>query len=129
MEEFRSEEIPPWIVLPAPLLNPNGPFYSNAELAELYRKCQELGMRVIVDISFSGLEFKEDEENDVDLGSILSQGNVVILGEVAHQVREIFLDHGLEFLHHLKNVISTDFFLSPGAVFLWWTGLCICCHH
>ncbi|KAL9174885.1 hypothetical protein ABFS82_02G080000 [Erythranthe guttata] len=47
----------PWIYISGPTINPTGLLYSNEEITELLSVCAKFGARVILDTSFSGVEF------------------------------------------------------------------------
>ncbi|KAI3993214.1 hypothetical protein MKX01_009957 [Papaver californicum] len=49
----------PWLYLSGPTINPTGLVYSNEEIQGILSVCAKFGARVIIDTSFSGLEFKE----------------------------------------------------------------------
>ncbi|MBL7714268.1 MAG: aminotransferase class I/II-fold pyridoxal phosphate-dependent enzyme [Bdellovibrionales bacterium] len=47
-----------WLYLNAPLVNPTGALYSAHELVQLIESANQMGIRVVLDTVFSGLEFK-----------------------------------------------------------------------
>lgn len=57
----------PWVYLSGPTINPTGLLYSNEEIRGILSVCAKFGARVIIDISFSGLEFETDAWNGWNL--------------------------------------------------------------
>lgn len=49
----------PWMYIPGPTINPTGQIYSNSEIGEILAVCKSHGARVILDTSYSGLEYNE----------------------------------------------------------------------
>ncbi|KAI7725989.1 LOW QUALITY PROTEIN: hypothetical protein M8C21_015244 [Ambrosia artemisiifolia] len=47
----------PWVYICGPTINPTGLLYSNEEMKSLLTVCARYGARVIIDTSFSGIEF------------------------------------------------------------------------
>ncbi|KAL6501327.1 mitochondrial metal transporter [Orobanche hederae] len=47
----------PWVYISGPAINPTGLIYSNEEISKLLSLCAKFGARVILDTSFSGVEF------------------------------------------------------------------------
>ncbi|KAJ0912675.1 Methionine S-methyltransferase [Helianthus annuus] len=47
----------PWVYISGPTINPTGLLYSNEEMKSLLSVCARYGARVIIDTSFSGIEF------------------------------------------------------------------------
>ncbi|KAH6837693.1 methionine S-methyltransferase [Perilla frutescens var. hirtella] len=47
----------PWVFISGPTISPTGLLYSNEEINKLLSVCAKLGARVILDTSFSGVEF------------------------------------------------------------------------
>ncbi|KAK3184905.1 hypothetical protein Dsin_032191 [Dipteronia sinensis] len=50
----------PWVYICGPTINPTGLLYSNKEMENILTICAKFGARVIIDTSFSGLEFNLD---------------------------------------------------------------------
>uniref|UniRef100_A0A453QLJ3 Aminotransferase class I/classII large domain-containing protein n=1 Tax=Aegilops tauschii subsp. strangulata TaxID=200361 RepID=A0A453QLJ3_AEGTS len=48
----------PWVYISGPTVNPSGSLYSDEEIKDLLSVCAEHGARVVIDTSFSGLEFQ-----------------------------------------------------------------------
>lgn len=48
----------PWVYISGPTVNPSGSVYSDSEIHGLLTVCAESGARVVIDTSFSGLEFE-----------------------------------------------------------------------
>ncbi|XP_021298288.1 methionine S-methyltransferase [Herrania umbratica] len=47
----------PWVYISGPTINPTGLLYSNKEMENILTACARFGARVVIDTSFSGLEF------------------------------------------------------------------------
>lgn len=47
----------PWVYISGPTINPTGLLYTNKEIETLLSVCAKVGAKVIIDTSFSGLEF------------------------------------------------------------------------
>ncbi|CAN1140390.1 Methionine S-methyltransferase, partial [Linum perenne] len=62
----------PWVCICGPTTNPAGLIYSNKEMDSILTSCAKFGAKVIIDTSFSGLEFDEGW-GGWNLGSILSK--------------------------------------------------------
>ncbi|XP_047339346.1 methionine S-methyltransferase isoform X1 [Impatiens glandulifera] len=63
----------PWLYLCGPTINPTGLIYSNEELEIILSVCAKIGARVIIDTSFSGLEFDAKNSDAWDLTNILNK--------------------------------------------------------
>nr|KJB56271.1 hypothetical protein B456_009G114000 [Gossypium raimondii] len=50
----------PWVYISGPTINPTGLIYSNKEMENILTACAKFGARVVIDTSFSGLEFDFD---------------------------------------------------------------------
>ncbi|XP_048334990.2 methionine S-methyltransferase [Ziziphus jujuba] len=65
----------PWVYISGPTINPTGLIYSNKEIETILHICAKVGARVIIDTSFSGLEFNFKDGCDWDLVASLSKLN------------------------------------------------------
>lgn len=65
----------PWVYVCGPTINPTGLLYSNKEMENILTVCAKFGARVVIDTSFSGLEFNHENHWDWDLGTIVSKLN------------------------------------------------------
>ncbi|KAL3814566.1 hypothetical protein ACJIZ3_015834 [Penstemon smallii] len=63
----------PWIYISGPTVNPTGFVYTNEEITKLLAACAKFGARVILDTSFSGVEFNSKGFNGWNLGAILDK--------------------------------------------------------
>ncbi|KAL0357250.1 UNVERIFIED_CONTAM: Methionine S-methyltransferase, partial [Sesamum calycinum] len=63
----------PWIYISGPTVSPTGLLYSNEEMNKLLSVCAEFGARVILDTSFSGVEFNSKGFNAWNLGATLEK--------------------------------------------------------
>lgn len=63
----------PWVYICGPTVNPTGSLYSNEEIRDLLSVCAQFGARVVIDTSFSGLEFRTEGWSEWDLQSSLSK--------------------------------------------------------
>ncbi|KMT07867.1 hypothetical protein BVRB_6g145640 [Beta vulgaris subsp. vulgaris] len=50
----------PWLYICGPTINPTGLLYSNKEMENILSVCAKFGARVLIDASFSGLEYDTD---------------------------------------------------------------------
>ncbi|KAF6154650.1 hypothetical protein GIB67_000534 [Kingdonia uniflora] len=57
LAELLQEVDKPWVYLSGPTINPTGLFYSNGEIQEILSVSTKYEARVVIDTSFSGLEF------------------------------------------------------------------------
>ncbi|KAF6140358.1 hypothetical protein GIB67_006211 [Kingdonia uniflora] len=57
LTELLQEVDKPWFYLSGPTINPTGLLYSNEEIQEILSVSAKFGARVVIDTSFSGLEF------------------------------------------------------------------------
>ncbi|KAI8028499.1 Methionine S-methyltransferase [Camellia lanceoleosa] len=65
----------PWVYISGPTINPTGLIYSNEEMEKILSICAKFGARVIIDTSFSGLEFDSKGGNGWDLENSLEKLN------------------------------------------------------
>ncbi|KAK4254496.1 hypothetical protein QN277_009873 [Acacia crassicarpa] len=63
----------PWVYISGPTINPTGLVYNNSEIEEILSTCAKFGARVILDASFSGLEFDCDGWGGWNLEPCLSK--------------------------------------------------------
>lgn len=73
----------PWVYIPGPTISPTGQIFSNSEIGEILAVCKGYGARVILDTSFSGLEYNQSPNWDlkeVGSGSKENSYAVAILG-------------------------------------------------
>ncbi|CAA3030521.1 methionine S-methyltransferase [Olea europaea subsp. europaea] len=110
----------PWIYISGPTVNPTGLVYSNEEIKTLLAVCAKFGARVVLDTSFSGVEFDSKDYNGLDLGATmekLSSNNpdfcVFLLGGLFFKM----LTGGIKFGFLLLNQPSlVDAFHSFGGL-------------
>ena len=83
----------PWVYISGPTINPTGFLYSDSDIQELLCVCAEYGARVVIDTSFSGLEYQTDGWSRWNLEGCLSSlkspkpsFSVVLLGELSFQL-------------------------------------------
>lgn len=65
--------VKPWVYLSGPTINPTGLLYSNQEIEEILSVCAKFGARVVIDTSFSGLEFNTEGWGGWNLADNLSK--------------------------------------------------------
>ncbi|KAJ7967922.1 methionine S-methyltransferase [Quillaja saponaria] len=65
----------PWVYVSGPTINPTGLVYSNKEMEKILITCSKFGARVVIDTSFSGLEFDYEGWGGWNLGDRLSELN------------------------------------------------------
>ncbi|XP_019056463.1 PREDICTED: methionine S-methyltransferase-like, partial [Tarenaya hassleriana] len=63
----------PWVCISGPTVNSTGMIYSNEEMEVLLSTCAKFGARVIIDTSFSGLEYNSTSWGKWNLENILSK--------------------------------------------------------
>ncbi|OVA15483.1 Aminotransferase [Macleaya cordata] len=63
----------PWLYFSGPTINPTGLLYSNEEIQGILSVCAKFGARVVIDTSFSGLEFNTEESSGWNLEDTLSK--------------------------------------------------------
>ncbi|KAE8007865.1 hypothetical protein FH972_004427 [Carpinus fangiana] len=63
----------PWVYISGPTINPTGLVYSNEEIENILSTCAKFGARVVIDTSFSGLEFESKSWGGWDLEVSLSK--------------------------------------------------------
>ncbi|KAL6513213.1 mitochondrial metal transporter [Orobanche gracilis] len=63
----------PWVYISGPAINPTGLVYSNEEISKLLPLCAKFGARVILDTSFSGVEFDAKGFEGWNLGITLGK--------------------------------------------------------
>lgn len=83
----------PWVYISGPTINPTGFLYSDNDIQDLLSVCAEYGARVVLDTSFSGLEFQTDGWSRWNLERSLSAVNcskasfsVLLLGELSFEL-------------------------------------------
>ncbi|XVF75102.1 hypothetical protein PTKIN_Ptkin13bG0161100 [Pterospermum kingtungense] len=63
----------PWVYISGPTINPTGLLYSNKEMEDILTACARFGARVVIDTSFSGLEFNFEGWGGWNLEGCLSK--------------------------------------------------------
>ncbi|CAA0814092.1 Methionine S-methyltransferase [Striga hermonthica] len=63
----------PWVYISGPTINPTGLLYSNEDINKLLSVCAKFGARVILDTSFSGVEFNSKGFEGWELGATLEK--------------------------------------------------------
>ena len=63
----------PWVYISGPTVNPTGLLYSNKEIENILTVCVKYGPRVVIDASFSGLQFNYEGWGDCNLEGCLSK--------------------------------------------------------
>lgn len=63
----------PWVYISGPTINPTGLIYSNEEITNLLQICAKNGATVILDTSFSGMEFNSKGFKSWNLGATLEK--------------------------------------------------------
>ncbi|GAB2278246.1 mitochondrial metal transporter [Dionaea muscipula] len=62
----------PWVYLCGPTISPTGLLYSNEEMESILSVCAKFGARVVIDTSFSGLEYNTQSQDAWNLEVILA---------------------------------------------------------
>ncbi|KDP40898.1 hypothetical protein JCGZ_24897 [Jatropha curcas] len=65
----------PWVYISGPTINPTGLLYNNKEMESILTTCAKFGARVVIDTSFSGLEFDLEGWGGWNLEATLSKLN------------------------------------------------------
>ncbi|KAG8650358.1 methionine S-methyltransferase isoform X2 [Manihot esculenta] len=65
----------PWVYIAGPTINPSGLLYSNKEMENILTTCAKYGARVVIDTSFSGLEYDLEGWGGWNLEETLSKLN------------------------------------------------------
>ncbi|KAL6297702.1 hypothetical protein ACE6H2_005844 [Prunus campanulata] len=109
----------PWVYISGPTINPTGLIYSNKEIESLLSICAKVGARVVIDTSFSGLEFDFEGWggwNLVDSLSKLNSSNpsfcVSLLGGLSLKMLSGALKFGFLVLN--QSVLVETFYSFPG---------------
>ncbi|OEL24478.1 Methionine S-methyltransferase [Dichanthelium oligosanthes] len=96
----------PWVYICGPTINPTGFLYSDNDIQELLSVCAEYGARVVIDTSFSGLEYQTDGWSRWNLEGCLSSlkcskpsFSVVLLGELSFELIAAGHDFGFVILN------------------------------
>ncbi|MFS8002594.1 Methionine S-methyltransferase [Helianthus anomalus] len=87
----------PWVYISGPTINPTGLLYSNAEMKSLLTVCAKYGARVIIDTSFSGVEFNSKGWDGWNLDACLTgtpSFNVCLLGGLFFKIPTGGLTYG-----------------------------------
>ncbi|KAI4296135.1 hypothetical protein L6164_036118 [Bauhinia variegata] len=110
----------PWVYISGPTISPTGLLYSNNEIGEILSTCAKFGARVIIDTSFSGLEFDYESWGGWDLERCLSKlksscepsFSVSLLGGLSLKMLNSTLRFGFLILNQPKLVET--FYDYPG---------------
>ncbi|XP_058089956.1 methionine S-methyltransferase [Magnolia sinica] len=109
----------PWVYVSGPTVNPTGLLYSKEEIQGILSLCAKFGARVLIDTSFSGLEFETDGWGRWNLEDSLSKitGSdsgfcVSLLGGLSFEM----LTGGLSFGFLVLNqpLLIESFYSFPG---------------
>lgn len=73
VESFLKTVNRPWIFISGPTVNPTGQLYSNEEIKSILSVCSKFGARVIIDTSFSGVEFNSKGSDGWNLEDTLAK--------------------------------------------------------
>ncbi|KAG2704340.1 hypothetical protein I3760_05G001000 [Carya illinoinensis] len=110
----------PWIYISGPTINPTGLLYSNTQMECILSTCAKFGARVVIDTSFSGLEFDSESWGGWDLEGSLSKLNssgspsfgVSLLGGLSLKMLSGALKFGFLVLNQ-SHLVDT-FYSFPG---------------
>ncbi|KAI9121881.1 hypothetical protein K1719_007271 [Acacia pycnantha] len=110
----------PWVYISGPTVNPTGSLYSNDEMQEVLGTCAKYGARVIIDTSFSGLEFDYEGWSGWNLHGCLSELSssckpsfcVSLFGGLSLKMLNGVLRFGFLILN--KPVLIDIFYTFPG---------------
>ncbi|KAK4788771.1 hypothetical protein SAY86_020090 [Trapa natans] len=80
----------PWVYISAPTISPTGMIYTDKDMGGILSTCSKLGAKVIIDTSFSGLEYNQGASCGWNLAACLSDlcsttpsFGVFLLGELS----------------------------------------------
>ncbi|KAL5704794.1 methionine S-methyltransferase [Ranunculus cassubicifolius] len=73
LTDSLKDVVKPWVYLSGPTVNPTGSLYSNQEIQEILSVCAKFGARLVIDTSFSGLEFNSEGWGGWNLADSLSK--------------------------------------------------------
>lgn len=73
LESLLGNVSKPWVYISGPTINPTGLLYSNNDIQEILSVCARFGARVVLDTSFSGLEFRTEDWSAWNLQYSLSK--------------------------------------------------------
>eukprot|EP01018_Ginkgo_biloba_P037199 Gb_08908 [translate_table: standard] len=98
VEQILGSVKKPCLYISGPTINPTCLIYTNEEICSILSVCEKYGARVILDTSFSGLEFSSEHHTMWNLEAILSKSSnpsfsVSLLGGFSFEM----LTGGLEF--------------------------------
>lgn len=106
----------PWVYISGPTIVPTGLLYSNKEMEDILSTCTKFGARVVIDTSFSGLEFNSNGWGGWNLESTLSKLNpplsVSLLGGMSLNLLNGALKFG--FLALNQQILVDAFHSFPG---------------
>ncbi|XP_024516277.1 methionine S-methyltransferase [Selaginella moellendorffii] len=74
VEETIRDLTRPWLYISGPTVSPTGVLYSSGEIISILSVCEKAGARVIIDTSFSGLEY-DSSRVDWDLKSFVGRAS------------------------------------------------------
>ncbi|KAG0501772.1 hypothetical protein HPP92_001844 [Vanilla planifolia] len=108
----------PWVYISGPTISPTGLLYSNNEIHELLSVCANFGARVVIDTTFSGLEFRTEDWTRWDLQSCLSElpclsssFSLCLLGGLSFELLTGGLDFG--YLILTEPLLTETFYSFP----------------
>ena len=101
----------PWVYISGPTINPTGRVYDQKEIENLLTTCAKFGARVMIDTSFSGLEFDYEGWGGWNLEGVLSRlylssssFSVCLLGELSSMMLTGALKFGFLALNQLPLI-------------------------
>lgn len=111
----------PWVYINGPTVNPTGSVYNDSEISDLLTICAESGARVVIDTSFSGLEFEASNGSTIwnlkqsmcNLAGSHKSFCVILLGGLSFEL----LAGGFDFGFLLLNEPDPDLVESLGNFF------------
>ncbi|KAG0501751.1 hypothetical protein HPP92_001823 [Vanilla planifolia] len=106
------------VYISGPTISPTGLLYSNNEIHELLSVCANFGARVVIDTTFSGLEFRTEDWTRWDLQSCLSElpclsssFSLCLLGGLSFELLTGGLDFG--YLILTEPLLTETFYSFP----------------
>ncbi|GLJ16280.1 hypothetical protein SUGI_0274140 [Cryptomeria japonica] len=109
VEQFLGSVERPWLYISGPTINPTGLIYTSEEICSILLACEKYGARVILDTSFSGLEFETTDSRIWNLESVLLKSlnpsfSLSLLGGSSFEMLTGGLEFGYLIMTHMPLI-------------------------
>ncbi|KAH9287516.1 hypothetical protein KI387_031633, partial [Taxus chinensis] len=109
VEQFLGSVKRPWLYISGPTINPTGLVYTSEEICSVLSACEKYGAQVIMDTSFSGLEFEPLDSTIWHLESVLLKSSnpsfsLSLLGGSSFEMLTSGLEFGFLIMTHVHLV-------------------------